>query len=450
VHLTSAVEEHDPLANVDVTHLSWSPTEALTREHDLTRTSVAGNLIAATEGRRHHETFVIEPSDPRLGPAVVRTGPNVSCDDPSPIYLHTLTQGRLAWLAAPDPNDPALPEILLTGQGPEPGDPLLPWNWRRTLLEAELFESAFTVDPVRYTNINATPGAAPWWEYDGDSGDSIRFGDDGFGARPAPGTQFRVTYRVTQGRPGNVGADTIAAFDPAMARVIVAITNPFAATGGADPEPTEQIRRRAPYAFQAIKRRAVTAADYEGAAEELPWVLDAGTRFRWTGSWTTVFTTADPRGREQIPIADHLGLIQLLERRRLAGYESYTPAPRYVGLDLIVVVCARSDAFRSEVHEAIAVELGTARRADGAPAFFAPDQFRFGTPLERSALDAAIQRANGVDGTVQILYRRRGFTPTFELIPEVVVVADDEIIRVDNDASRPDRGSVRIVVEGGK
>jgi hypothetical protein len=450
VHLTGAVEQHDPLAGLDVTHLTWSAAEALSREHDLTRTSVAGNLVPASEGRRHRETFVIEPSDPTAGPAVVRTGPNVTCDDPSPIYLHTLTQGRLAWLAAADASDPPLPEILLTGQGPELGDPVLAWNWRRTLLEAELFERAFTIDPVRYANVNVTPGAAPWWEYDGDGGDSIRFGDDVFGETPASGTEFRVTYRVTQGLSGNVGADTITAFDPAMAGVIVAVTNPFAATGGADPEPTEQIQRLAPYAFQAIKKRAVTAPDYESAAEELPWVLDAGTRFRWTGSWITVFTTADPRGREQIPITDHVGLIQLLERRRLTGYESYAPAPHYVGLDLIIVVCAQSDAFRSEVHEAVAVELGTGRRADGTPAFFAFDQFRFGTPLERSALEAAAQRANGVDGTVEVLYRRRGFTPSFRLLPEVLVVADDEIIRVDNDASRPDRGSLRVVVEGGK
>ena len=41
--------------------------------------------------------------------------------------------------------------------------------------------------------------------------------------------------------------------------------------------------------------RAVVPADYEAAAETLPWVQRAGTAFRWTGSWLTVFTTPDTR-----------------------------------------------------------------------------------------------------------------------------------------------------------
>jgi hypothetical protein len=163
-----------------------------------------------------------------------------------------------------------------------------------------------------------------------------------------------------------------------------------------------------------------------------------------------VFTTADPRGRERIAIAEHLQLIELLERRRLAGYESYAPAPRYVGLDLVVTVCARADAFRSEVHAAVLTELGTATRADGQPAFFALDRFRFGSPLERSALEAAVQVAHGVDGVLEVTYRRRGFFPLFVEMPETVTVATDEILRVDNDPSRPERGTLRVVVEGGK
>ena len=95
-------------------------------------------------------------------------------------------------------------------------------------------------------------------------------------------------------------------------------------------------------------------------------------------------------------------------------------------------------------------ELGTGTLCDGRPGFFAPGQLRFGTPLERSELEAAVQRAHGVDGVVLTDYRRRGYVPDFVPMPEVVTVGRDEIIRVDNDPSRPDRGSIRVVVRGGQ
>src|SRR5205814_10271891 len=103
----------------------------------------------------------------------------------------------------------------------------------------------------------------------------------------------------------------------------LAVTNPFAATGGADAETAQQIRDRAPQAFRAKPLRVVRASDYVVAAESLPWVLQAGTRFRWTGSWLTVFTTADPNARENLTIQQLEQLSDLLNRRRLAGYESY-------------------------------------------------------------------------------------------------------------------------------
>ena len=149
-------------------------------------------------------------------------------------------------------------------------------------------------------------------------------------------------------------------------------------------------------------------------------------------------------------MAERRDLIELLGRRRMTGYEVFTPLPRYVGLDLVIIVCAQPLALRGEVEAAIRVELGTGRRRDGTPAFFAPGRMRFGTPLERSDLDATIQAAAGVRGVLSISYRRRGVVPGFVPMPEMVTVGRDEIIRVGDDPSQPDRGSIRIVVEGGK
>ena len=142
--------------------------------------------------------------------------------------------------------------------------------------------------------------------------------------------------------------------------------NPFAATDGADAQSLTSVQRLAPQAFRAVKRRAVLAQDYADAAETLPWVKDAGATFRWTGSWLTTFTTAEPKATEQIPIAQRTQLIDLLNRYRMAG-QSYAPDPQYVSIDLIIENCAAPDAFAGNVEQAVLALLSPAAEAT-APA----------------------------------------------------------------------------------
>jgi hypothetical protein len=488
VRLSNAVEEVDPLTGTQLTHLFWPASQALTVDHDLCQTHLAGNLLPASEGRRYSEQFMVAPpaGAPPATPvnAIARPGPNASCGDTAPIFLHTLSQGRLAWLPppgnglavgpgpvggataaggtglpAPVPGAvTALPEIVLTQLAPSPSEPATTWQWFRSLLQCPLYPDlpAYTVDPVSF--IDTRPVSQRWsgpavWEYDGDGGDSVRFGDDVFGQRPDPGTVFQVTYRTTSGAAGNVGADSITGFDPSLGGIVLSATNPFPAVGGADEEPAELVQRRAPYAFQAVQYRAVRAPDYEAAAETLPAVQDAGTSFRWTGSWLTVFTTAEPVGGGHggdLALADKVDLIELLDRRRLAGYESYVLDPDYVGLDVVVTLCAEDWAFRSDVSTAATAELGTGLNAAGRPGFFAPVNWTFGTALQRSALEAAVQAAVGVEGVVSVYYRRRGVTSGFVVMPGTVSIGADQVVQVWNDPDHPDRGSLSIVVGGGK
>jgi hypothetical protein len=453
VHLTGADERTDPLYDVPLTRLRWSADEKPRFDHDLTRTTIAGNLVPATQGRRYTEAFVIETpptANPFIPRAIARTGPNATPDSPIPQYLFTLAHSPVAWLMESDPAARPTPEIVLMERAKPPATDPTPWRWRRILLDAQPFESAFTVDPARFRPIGQFPDGRALYDYDNDAGETIRFGDGTFGDLPEPDAQFQVTYRAGGGLAGNVAADTITAFDPAAAVFILVATNPFPATGGTDPETSEQVRRRAPQAFRRQQFRAVRPADYEAAAKSLPWVQNAGTAFRWTGSWLTVFTTVDPRESEQITVTEHTELINLLNRRRLAGYESYTPAPRFVSLDLIVTVCARPDAFRGDVAAELLTRLSASPLPDGTMGFFFPDRLTFGTPLERSTLEAAIQRTYGVAGVVSIRYRQRGSFRDYREMPDQVLVHFDEILRVDNDPSTPERGSLRVHVEGGK
>ena len=143
-------------------------------------------------------------------------------------------------------------------------------------------------------------------------------------------------------------------------------------------------------------------------------------------------------------------MIDLLNRYRMAGYESYAPPPRYVAIDLQIKVCACDDAFLGHVKEELLKTLSNKRLTGQEQGFFHPDKLTFGQPLERSTIESAIENSHGVCGVRSIMYRRRGFTADFVELPATVLVGHFEILRVDNDASLPENGTLKITVEGGK
>jgi hypothetical protein len=456
VHLTApGVEAVDPIfltggVPAPVTHLVWGAGEALTRARDLTKTLIGGNLLPATQGQRFSEIFAIgaaPPSMPNALIALARMGPNGSDSQPNFVFRYPLGQATLGWLANADPTQAAAPEIILTQALPT----ATTWSFATSLLNSLDTDTDFTVDPVAWQVI-ARSGTGQPTNYDiaGEDGATIRFGDDVFGASPAEQDVFRVDYRTGVGAAGNVAADSITMVDPASAGAILAARNPFAVTNGADEETASHIRRMAPQAFRAVQYRAVLASDYEAAAQTLPWVEKAGTSFRWTGSWMTVFTAADPRGGVAASLDQEIQLVELLNRYRLAGYESYAPQPDYVSLDLRIEVCVRDGWLDGDVEAQVLEALSGSNCPNDAAGFFFADRFTFGTPLYRSRLEAAIQNASGVLGVHSIKYRQRGAFAGFKNLPEAITPAPTQILRVDNDPSWPDRGVIRVIAEGGR
>lgn len=443
---TSPPDDQMPTA---VTRITWAARDALLADRDLATTTVCGNLTVATQGLTvADETFtaVPAPGDPAM-PTIIRTGPRRTNPDGSPgaalpQHLHGLTAGTVAWLPPGDGGDPQ-PEILLSAsQAGAPG-----WTWFRRLLDAGPFEPAFTLDPGLWRVIQRRPDGSVQAEYDGDNGDTLRFGDGDFGLIPADGTRFSVTYRVTIGAAGNVATGAIARIDAAQAAAfgLGGVRNPLPATGGADAEPLDRVRRIAPMAFRLPLQRAVIPRDYETIAEDDPttrlWVRRAHTTFRWTGSWLTVFTTPDPAGGATIAPDQRAALTDLLNRSRMAGYESYIPDPTYVSVDVMVQLCALPDVFSADVRTAVLAAL---------TAFFAPDGFTFGQALERSRLEAAVQAVPGVAGVLCVETRVRGRAANFAEMPDRIAVAADQIIRCNNDPSAPERGALAVRASGGK
>ena len=450
VTVSSTTEILDPLYGVTLTHVLLEA--ATTADHDLFSTAVAGNIVPAVQGQRCSDTFVIPDPTAPPGPVVVRAGANWTPGKALADFRYSLASGPLAWLAVPvsdqDTSVPAQPEIVLSAVA---GGTASQWPYQRWLLDAGSTEQAFTLTPEQYSPVLTSNGTT-WYDYDGDSGTTIRFGDGTFGVPPVPGTVFTAVYRAGGGAQGNVPAGTIATVAPGQAQgsIITACTNPFAATGGTDAETITQVRNRAPQKFRAEPLRVVQAADYVAAAESLSWVQQAGTTFRWTGSWLTVLTSADPAGAEE-PVVDQLkSLTQLLNQRRLAGYESYVLPPRYVSIDLQITVCGQAAAFGSDVQTAVLARLQPGSRPGGGVGFFDHSQWGFGQPFESSALLAAIQSCPGVVGVYQVSYRERGVQLDWAPLPETLTFSADQILRVDNDPSRPEAGSLQVIVEGSK
>jgi hypothetical protein len=451
VEVATATETSDPLFGVDLTQVILSaPT---TQDHDLYATAVAGNIVPAVQGQRQTDTFTIpDPTQPPPGPVVVRVGANWTPSDPLPDFRYCLASGPLAWLAVPTQDEdtavPAQPEIVLSEV---PAGPTSQWTFQRWLLDAGPAQQAFTLTPEQYSPVLTSNGTT-WFDYDGDGGTTIRFGDGTFGVSPEPLTVFSALYRVGGGSTGNVPADTIVTVAPGQAQgsIVTACTNPFPATGGADAETIAQVAVQAPQMFSAEPLRVVQTADYVAAAQSLPWVQQAGTIFRWTGSWLTVLTSADPAGAEQPTVGQLASLTELLDQRRMAGYESYVLPPHYVSIDLQITVCGQSTAFASDVQAAVLARLQPGPLPGGGAGFFDHSLWGFGQPLESSQLLAAIQSCPGAVGVYQVQYRERGIQPDWVPLPETLTFAADEILRVDNDPSRPEAGSLQVTVEGSK
>ena len=453
--------EFDAVESVTVTRLHWDASEATPFDLDLELLTVHGNLVPATAGATEVGFF--------------RIGPPASPIDPPRAIERQGTGGSVTYLFSLPRTEPIDPEFEgdLVWRGPTPAAarpeirlfevvrvgaawaPIEEWTWRRALLgvdSAQPSDKDFTLEDGTWQRVAAFRRIGDEFvhrDYASGGGTTVRFGDNEFGLQPASGTTFQVRYRVGNGARGNVTPDTLVSFDAAVLPFVDAVTNPLAGADGVDAESADEVRLRAPEAFRAITFRAVRPEDYADMAERLPWVQRAGAAFRWTGSWLTCFVTPDPCGAFRMTPPQRVELDQQLDRVRQAGREVYVRDPVYANLDLDIRVCVAPGFFIGDVKERVLDALVGTTAASRPRAFFSPDRFTFGTPLERSALEAAIQRVAGVRAVERILLRRRGWFGWRPFRTLVYPVGTDEIIRVENLPDFPERGSVRLDMEGG-
>ena len=282
-------------------------------------------------------------------------------------------------------------------------------------------------------------------EYDGTA--RVRFGDGVNGMRPKSDSVFSASYRVGNGTAGNIGSDTLVfCTDPRIDRC----TNPLPAVEGTDPETSDQIRRRAPQAFMT-QERAVTMADYKRVTEMNPQVQNAVSTLRWTGSWYTVFITAEPKDEGPLTTSLRRQLKRNINRYRLAGQDIELEPPQYVSLQIDLTICVDPDHFSADVEGALVRVLGCGILPDGTKGVFYPGHFTFGQTVYLSPIYAAARKVAGVQSVTATTFQPQGAPPTsIYLSKGEIPLGPFQIARLENDPSLPDHGQLTLTMQGGK
>lgn len=422
------------LASGPLTHARPAPTRVVA-ESTVTPALVV-DLVARTFSPLVHDWLEERGVAFRAAPAVIRGGDGTwSVSDGVTVALLRLESGTLFVSARPDAAtttiaaDPrrARPAVRLDG----------------TLLAA-------TEPWTPQLDLLASSGGAPEFvvEMEDDGRARLRFGDGVHGRRPETATVFDATYRVGNGSSGNIGANALAHLVTTQTNIL-GVSNPIAAAGGTEPEAADAVRRDAPEAF-LVQERAVTGGDYARVTERSREVQRATATFRWTGSWRTVFVTADRAGGLDVDDEFEIRVRRHIEPFRMAGYDLEVDGPRFVPLEIGLRVCALPEYFRAHVEAAVLDVLSSGLRSDGSLGLFHPDRLTFGQPVYLSAVVAAVQAVEGVESVTTLTFERQRDHASSAIDTGVLAFARLEIPQLENDPTFPDRGLLTLAMGGGK
>ncbi|MGH9942862.1 MAG: putative baseplate assembly protein [Pyrinomonadaceae bacterium] len=449
---------------VAVTEIEWSPADALPFPLCISArrgtayfddvSGALGNIVLADHGLTITDELL--PEAPVANPVLtkVRSSERERCES----RAVELTPARFRPTLAQSPVTHAAPYDAQ--HPPDSATAAMRWSRGTPLPAVTLAESGVAErwQPQRDL-LNSHSGAREFVaEVETDGTTYLRFGDDQLGARPAAGTRFAATYRVGNGTAGNIGAESIAhlaSADPALvsdlsAPLILSVSNPLPAQGGSDPESIERIRQNAPSAFRT-QERAVTADDYAVVAGRCRAdVQRAAATFRWTGSWRTVFLTADRVGGDEVDADFERELRACLERYRMAGHDVEVDAPRYVSLEVEMIVCVKPSYLVSDVKAALLAAFSNRTLPDGRRGVFHPDNFSFGQPVYVSRLFAAAQGTAGVDSVDITKFQRQGIDSDEALKSGKLELGRLEIARLDNDPDFRERGVFNLNMRRGR
>jgi len=255
------------------------------------------------------------------------------------------------------------------------------------------------------------------------------------------------------------------------------------------PHLMDEARRAGPEAIHR-QQRMVTEADYRHQLLPHPLVLDVDAHSRWTGSWHShrvvvrlinnlgldeeltqaaiVGDAPDPAEAyqrfldeltafyqdQEIPTDPLPGIVgnrprsllrQVIDRQRMVGQEVLLGDATLVGIVLALSVRIAGDYHRSEISDAVREEL-----IDPSDGFFAPGGLAFGEDVVASDLIERLMALDGVESVCINRMKRIGAIYPDRSGSGRIVLQGHEVAVLEDDVERPEQGSLRIQLHGGK
>lgn len=456
----------DPVTGTWIVRVNWREEDALRHDYSFTTfcpgpppTTVEdvsifyGNLVTVHEGRPvevhfHEEGTFLPPETDTVRHRHYARGDRYG-------------DGR-DWVLAELPDDrPLAYQPPADGAAPTGETPARSTLWLEVEPPGAARETWDEVESLVHSDDSAENGDHYMVETDERRRSVLRFGNGTHGRLLPADATVHAEYQTGGGHAGNIGADQLVNVQPLtgiLDGAVAAVINPFDVTDGRDPESADRVRRHAPEAFRARQLRAVTLADYVNRAEEVGGVSRAVARYAWTGSWRTVRVAIDPTGFTALGDARsdalwdelHPRVASHLEAVRLIGEDIELRPPRYVPLEIRIVVCAAEAYWREDLRFVLEQEFSDSWTSDGRRGFFHPDEWSFGQSLHRSAIEGRIHRIAGIGHVVSIATRRFSARQPGAPGAPVLEIGFDEVVLLANDPDHLERGSIRFDVQGGR
>lgn len=187
----------------------------------------------------------------------------------------------------------------------------------------------------------------------------------------------------------------------------ITVTNPVAASGGTDSQSIADIKANAPRALSA-RNRAVTLADYEALALQVPGVAKAKAE---AVVWTNVLLfIAPPAGLVQPPQTTFNAVKQFFTDKLLPGAVVTPQGPTYQQVDVSVVV---------QVNPRYAQYVVKGNVETALQSFLDFSNVQFGARLALSDVYSTLANVGGVDSLEVSVFTKTGGTGAADVVLNV-------------------------------
>ncbi|HEU4837457.1 MAG TPA: baseplate J/gp47 family protein [Pyrinomonadaceae bacterium] len=232
---------------------------------------------------------------------------------------------------------------------------------------------------------------------------TVGFGDGRTGSRLPSGVGNVVAdYRQGAGLGGRVVAGSLR--NPLDLPVgLKSATNPFTATGGADPESIDQARENAPTTVRTFGR-AVSLRDFEDLARASGEVAKALATWVWNQEARAVHLTIAAQGGQIFSPSDLARIHGSLSTQRDPNHALFLDNYSEVPIVVIATVRVESRYVASKVAAAARQSLLAA---------LSLDSLRFGQPVSLSDIYAVLQQVEGVSSVDIDRFHFKDQSPAF-------------------------------------